>query len=99
MLDISLKLSPQTAALTNAGIDGCNVTFRVLEPTTLIRLVHCSRHFSSHQSMLFASADYFTEHFCGAHTCAQKERQARLQTVDQVCLLLNLYSLMLGMAS
>ncbi|KAL3158858.1 hypothetical protein ABBQ32_011577 [Trebouxia sp. C0010 RCD-2024] len=28
--------------------------------------------------------DYFTEHFCGAHTCIQKDRQARLQTVDQL---------------
>lgn len=34
--------------------------------------------------LLSASADYFTDHFCGAHTCSQKERQARLQTVDQV---------------
>ena len=35
--------------------------------------------------MVFDSADYFTDHFCGAHTCSQKERKARLQTVDQVC--------------
>ena len=43
--------------------------------------------------LLSASADYFTDHFCGAHTCSQKERQARLQTVDQVCNTLSIYTL------
>ncbi len=31
-------------------------------------------------------AEYFSEHFCDAHTCNRKEQLARLETVAQVCL-------------
>ncbi len=32
------------------------------------------------------AAEYFSEHFCDAHTCNRKEQLARLETVAQVCL-------------
>ena len=36
--------------------------------------------------LVFVAAEYFSEHFCDAHTCNRKEQLARLETVAQVCL-------------
>ena len=37
-------------------------------------------------TLVFVAAEYFSEHFCDAHTCNRKEQLARLETVAQVCL-------------
>lgn len=36
--------------------------------------------------LVFVAAEFFSEHFCDAHTCNRKEQLARLETVAQVCL-------------